>query len=276
MNRVEPVVAVFGHTADGYLAARVGDFGYIAIPSPDGLRVGTAWRLSRPIEQWTTADIQGAEAIVADVTAFRAHVAEVVKHRRQLQALGRRDVRERISTPWGVAQSSEVYAEGVVFHSTASHGGFKLDQAPNAAMPTVLRVEGGWYEEDCEWAKVAVGIPALFTDHERRHADRILRDYYPDVWEAIHGRELTPGESHAKDRRRFLERHARDWVVVSAIASKTREGFIECVASLGGDGMSAPRRGFLVPAGEYRSGPHGFVIDEARHEAWDGPSSFGD
>ncbi len=274
MSRVEPVVAVFGRSADGHLAARVDDLAYVAIPSRDGLRVGTAWRLTRPMERWTAADIHGTEAVVADEATFRAHVGEVVEHRRQLQALGRRGGRERISTPWGMAQSSEVYADGVVFHSTASHGGFKLDRARNAAMPAMLRVVGGWYEEDCEWAKVAVGLPALFTDHERRHADRTLRDYYPEAWEAIHGRELASGESYAKDRQSFHERHAKDWVVVSAITSKTREGFVECVASRGGGGLTTPRRSFLVRTSEYRSGLHGFVIDEARHEAWDGPSSF--
>ncbi len=31
-----------------------------------------------------------------------------------------------IRTPWGKAQTTEVLAEGIVFYSTASHGGFKL------------------------------------------------------------------------------------------------------------------------------------------------------
>src|SRR3546814_21104401 len=86
------------------------------------------------------------------------------------RSLVRRGFRQRLSTPWGLAQSSEIYANGVVFHSTASHGGIKLDRARNMAMPGVLRVAGGWYEEDCEWAKVAIGFPDLFTDYERCHA----------------------------------------------------------------------------------------------------------
>src|SRR3546814_19894645 len=85
---------------------------------------------------------------------------ENAQHRRQLRTLGRREVRQRLSTPWGLAQSSEIYANGVVFHSTASHGGIKLDRARNMAMPGVLRVAGGWSEEDCEWAKVAIGFPS--------------------------------------------------------------------------------------------------------------------
>src|SRR3546814_2748636 len=68
------------------------------------------------------------------------------------------------------------------------------------AMPGVLRVAGGWYEEDCEWAKVAIGFPDLFTDYERCHADRTLRDYYPECWEADHGRaqSKTTGDGRFK------------------------------------------------------------------------------
>lgn len=274
MSTDDVIAAVFGRSADGHLAARVEDIAFIAIPVKDGFKIATGWRLARPIDQWTTADAFGASAIVADEGGFRAHVEENAEHRRQLRTLGRREVRQGLSTPWGMAQSSEIYADGVVFHSTASHGGIKLDRARNAAMPAVLRVAGGWYEEDCGWAKVAIGLPDLFTDYERRHADRTLRDYYPECWEAVHGRALEPGESFANDRRLFREAHAQDWVVVSAITSKERPGFVDCVATLGGDGRASPHRRFLVPEDEYRAGPHGFVIDERQHRAWDGPTAI--
>src|SRR3546814_9444548 len=107
-----------------------------------------------------------------------------------------------------------------------------------------------------------------------RHADRTLRDYYPECWEAVHGRALEPGESFANDRRLFRDAHAQDWVVVSAITSKERPGFVDCVATLGGDGRASSHRRFLVPEDEYRAGPHGFVIDERPHWAWDGPTAI--
>ena len=66
----------------------------------------------------------------------------------------------------------------------------------------------GWYEEDCAWAAVAQAFPELFTEYEWRCADRTIRDWYPDAWEAIHGRPLRPGESHEKDRRNFERDHA--------------------------------------------------------------------
>lgn len=74
-----------------------------------------------------------------------------------------------VHTPWGTAQHSERYAEGVIFYSTASHGGFHLDEKKLAEMPTALRAikpyaGEGWYEEDEDWTIVALAFPELFTD----------------------------------------------------------------------------------------------------------------
>jgi hypothetical protein len=48
---------------------------------------------------------------------------------------------------------------------------------------------------------------------------------------------------------------------------------VECVATLGGERRGKERR-FLVSDAEYDPGRHGFVIDPARHETYDGPSRF--
>ena len=48
----------------------------------------------------------------------------------------------------------------------------------------------------------------------------------------------------------------------------------ECVATLGGDRRAAEQRRDLVPSDEYRPGRFGFVIDDARHRLYDGPSNF--
>jgi len=158
-----------------------------------------------------------------------------------------------------------MYGEGIVFYSTPSHGGFKLDEVRNALVPEALRNADGWYEEDCEWAKVAVSFPALFTDRERRQADDTIRNEWPDYWEPLRGRTLEPGESWAKDRRRFHEAHAADWIVLSASRSKEHPGMVECFAALGGNRQVGKRRCFLVPSDEYVVGRFGFVIDETRH-----------
>jgi len=273
MNAAAPIAAVYGRTADDYLAALVGDLAHLAVPVADGLRIQYGWRPNRPIAKWTRADFHGGIGTVQNEAGFRAYVEDYVQHCREKQALGRtREPGNGVWTPWGMSQGSEVYADGVAFHSTASHGGFRLDEARRAAMLPALRVEGGWYEEDCEWAKVALAFPELFTTRERRMAEKTLRHDFPDCWEAVHGRLLAPGESFDKDRRLFEEAHAQDWIVISASQSQGSPGVVECVAALGGKRDRRPYRGFLVPNDEYRSGPHGFVIDEARHKSWELPT----
>ncbi len=226
------------------------------------------------MEEWSRGDFYGHGGELADEAAFRASVHENAEHQRERAALGRREIRTGANTPWGASQCATVYADGVVSHSTAGHGGFHLDAAHNAKVHPALRARGGWYEEDCAWAAVAQALPELFTDYERRCADRTIRDWYPDAWETIHGRPLLPGESHEKDRQAFERDHASDWIVISAIRSDHHRGMTECVATLGGDRRAAEQRRYLVPSDEYHVGRFGFVINVARHQLYAGPSNF--
>ena len=72
------------------------------------------------------------------------------------------------STPWGPAQSAQTLATGIVNYSTAGHGGISLTAERIAQMPTALRevmpcAGEGWYEEDEDWALVALSFPAFFS-----------------------------------------------------------------------------------------------------------------
>ena len=240
----------------------------------DRYYLASAWRLSRPMEEWSRADFYGHGGELTDEAAFHARVYENAEHQRQRAALGRREIRTGANTPWGGSQCATLYAHGVVSHSTAGHGGFHLDAAHNTKVHPALRARGGWYEEDCAWAAVAQALPELFTDYERRCADQTIRDWYPDAWETIHSRQLLPGESHEKDRRAFERDHASDWIVISAIRSDHHRGMTECVATLGGDRRAAEQRRYLVASDEYQIGQFGFVINEARHQLYGGPSNF--
>ena len=64
-------------------------------------------------------------------------------------------MKEGSYTLWGKAQCVAELAPGAWLVSTASHGGIKLDRKRNAAVPRGARQEGGWYEEDCQWAIAA-------------------------------------------------------------------------------------------------------------------------
>jgi hypothetical protein len=270
-----PIKASFHRTDEGRLAARVADNAFLALPAEgESFRVAYASSLVSPPERWTRRDFYGVGPLVEGEAGFRSHVEERAKHYRQLQALCRRDVGMRAETPWGTAQQSRIYSEGVIAHSTAGHGGFHLDPTRNAFVDARWRNAEGWYEEDSEWAIVAATFPELFTTSERAAANDTLRHSEPDAYEAIFGVVLAPGQSRVKDERAFKRHNAADWIVVAAINSSHELGLVECIATLGGDRSSRNERRYLVPSAEYEIGPFGFVIDPIRHAAYDGQSDF--
>lgn len=266
----------FRRSADGLTVARIGDAANAMIQTADGRHfLGSGWRLSKPLSDWKRSDFCGNGGEVSDEAASRVLVLEQADDQGEKAALGRQEFHAHANTPWGPSQGAVRYGEGVVFHSTSGHGGFYLSVDRNARVHPLLRNPGGWYEEDAAWAAVATAWPNLFTGLERRQADETLRHSWPDAWEAIHCRALRPGESRRRDGEAFARDHATDWVVISAIHSDQHRGFTEVIATRGGrcDPKSEERR-FLVPSGEYKAGAFGFVIDEARHAVYDGPSSF--
>lgn len=270
--------ALFGRSAEGFPVALVGDNAFAMLPGRDGRHyLATGWRLARPIADWTRSDFYGHAGDLADEAAFRSRVEENALHQQQRVALGRRDIASRAHTPWGPSQGATVYADGVICHSTAGHGGFHLDPARNRKVHPMLRAADGFYEEDCCWAAVAQAFPDLFTDLEKAAADQTLRDDQPNAWEHIHGKVLDAGQSVEKDRRAFHRRHGADWIVVSAIFCDHEPGFTEVVATVGGDRTTKQdTRRYLVPSAEYGTsgGRFGFVIDGYRHRLYEGPSSF--
>lgn len=264
MNPAPLVPATYGRTVDGDLAALVDDTAYAAIPGRSGLRIANRWRLRKPMSDWRRDDFHGAIAVVADALGFHDLIAELVQHREELLRLDRKRGNGKVATPWGQSQSSEVYADGVVFHSTASHGGFKLDRAHNARMPAALRVAGAGMRKIVNGRRSRRDSP-ISSPPMNGVMQKTLRDYYPNCWEAIHDRFLAPGESVENDRRLFGEKHRHDWVVVSAIRSTEHPEMTDCIARLGGRRDHGDERRFLVPSDEYAAGRFGFVIDEARH-----------
>ncbi len=266
----------FGRSADGMPVALVGDTAFGMAPAlGDRYFLVTAWRLRKPMAEWVRDDFYGHSGELADESAFRARVLENAEHQREKRALGRREIHSRASTPWGPSQGATLYAEGVTCHSTAGHGGFHLSAERNRKVHPLLRAAGGWYEEDECWAIVALTYPHLFTAFERKHAERTIKDSWPDVWEKIFGTILEPGESRTKDRRAFEREHAQDWIVRSAITSSHQKGFVECIATIDGKFRAGTEeRRFLVPSAEYDMGRFGFVIDPDRHAVYSGPSDF--
>ncbi|SCX31549.1 DUF7007 domain-containing protein [Agrobacterium rosae] len=267
----------FATSADGLPVARIGDLVLAMVFSPSGFSyLGRAGAVRRPLAELTRADFIGHDGRIADEAEFRSRVAETAGHKRDLASLNRVGTRTSASTPWGVSHMAVIYADGVVSHMTSCHGGFRLSTDRNAKVHPLLRKDTPWYEEDCEWAIVAVTFPDLFTTYERSMAEKTVRNKWPDAWEMIYGCVLAEGESWAKDRRAFDQCHRNNFVVTSAILSGQNAGMTEVVAVINGDRKPGNHgRRFLVPSEEYAGrGRFGFVIDHARHVEYDGPSSF--
>ncbi len=193
---------------------------------------------------------------------------------------------ERISTatqtPWGRPQSLQNVASGIWDISTQGHGGFKLSRARNRHIPASARKRGGWYEEDVEWAIVAMIYRDEFRaylhrcGHQADHVERMMtgaaicvRGAMPDTYESITGIEVRPGESTSRDEAQFHELHKNDWIVVSARKCSEDQSLVRCSARVGGRD-SAPNtetRTFLIEAEQYAARSRfGFVVDPRVHE----------
>ena len=100
----------------------------------------------------------------------------------------------KTKTPWGVAQTVKVIAPGIVFYSTATHGGYYLDEKTNERMPDFIKAatfgqQGfqGWYEEDLDWAFVVLVFQENFDLQKRELAAESVKQYASDVWNSLQG-----------------------------------------------------------------------------------------
>lgn len=82
----------------------------------------------------------------------------------------------RFASPWGTADSAEELVPGIVHVSTPSHGGYWISPARFAEMPKAIQATPTfagcpqWYEEDCDWALVALAFPRLFSPRQLKAA----------------------------------------------------------------------------------------------------------
>lgn len=102
-------------------------------------------------------------------------------------------------TPWGYSQSATRIARGIMHYSTASHGGYHVSPTRLTAMGPLAEspfAGAGWFEEDCDWARVALAFPDEFmsaapnADRENvmRAARHTLEMYRPNLlarWDAF-------------------------------------------------------------------------------------------
>lgn len=89
-------------------------------------------------------------------------------------------------TRWGEAQAAQRYGRGIVCYQTAGHGGFHLSAGRNALVHEAWRDEEGWYEEDCDWAIVAVTFPQFFHQEVVEEAHRCAQRWHAEEYAIVH------------------------------------------------------------------------------------------
>ena len=81
-------------------------------------------------------------------------------------------------TPWGEPHEAKSIAPGIVWYSTASHGGYWVSQErwkempePYGSVPTFAGEN--WYEEDCDWCLVYLSFPEVFRECDKYFTENI-------------------------------------------------------------------------------------------------------
>ena len=112
-------------------------------------------------------------------------------------------------TPWGPSQHTTEEAPGVVWVSTASHGGYRVTEAVAKLMHPAMRGIGErmygylWFEEDCAWSAVGLSFPGLeesgnLSEGMAEQAKDTCINWYPDQWEAFTGETIPDGGSYIR------------------------------------------------------------------------------
>lgn len=171
-------------------------------------------------------------------------------------------------TPWGKADSIREKVPGLFEVSTPGHGGYKLDRKLNAKIHPAWRKKGGWYEEDCEWAIVALTLGPVggFTEGTQADARSTCRNYFPDQYEEVFGVKVTAEQSHIVRERKEKKLHAgklQSFAAWGDWAKNVPAGMVGLCAKVDGRGGSGPERFFLLPAEDYKVPYRGvFVIPD--------------
>lgn len=89
--------------------------------------------------------------------------------------------KKRVYTPWGDSQHAETTADGIVFHTTAGHGGVYLSDERHKELQAKFKfptfAKGQWYEEDCDVAAVVIAFPEVFGPEKWNRALEAARSF---------------------------------------------------------------------------------------------------
>jgi hypothetical protein len=171
-------------------------------------------------------------------------------------------------TPWGMSDGQKTLAPGIISYSTPGHGGIHVEDKLNLKIHTKFRNADGWYEEDCEWAKVAFTFPYAFKPSHVLAAKETLVNWLPHEYEVVTGIKVNPVESSTLRKEIWENEHKNHLKVVCAVGDwhdNVPKGMVG-VTMRGGKvrengTYTGPERYFLVPENEYT---HPFAIEDER------------
>lgn len=126
-----------------------------------------------------------------------------------------------VPTPWGPAQTARTIADGIVVYSIASHGGIHLSDERLAQMPPLLAAMPpfaghGWYEEDCDWAIVALAFPDYFSPMQLWRA---ANTFHRGSTCAAQYLQSDVGRNARERVQRFIEENKAKWTPSSCSSS---------------------------------------------------------
>jgi len=173
---------------------------------------------------------------------------------------------QKMHTPWGQADYHEfLNAENTIVNvGTSSHGGIGVHIS--LPMPEYLDCETTgqwrWYEEDIDWAKVALAYPQAFTPQAIESAKLTILNWHPKIYEKHFGHKPTAAESFKvaeEENDKRLINHYRvhggfgDW------AWDVPKGYVYATGYRKSDNSNA---GFLVPSDVYNENPSRLILDD--------------
>jgi hypothetical protein len=190
-------------------------------------------------------------------------------------------------SPWGKIQNKLDIAAGIKFVSTAGHGGLMIsEKLAIKNLPQIALKEGilysGYYcfEEDCAYAipVFIMDIP-LLPNANHSIAEKTVKNWYPDIYEAFTKIKLNLEDSWMLRKRKHIE-DIKDKMVAVA-ASSTTNNMVIVTACKGGRDENGNYKGkcfeYLVSSEDYsRRSKYeftDFIFDHGDYECLSLPST---
>ena len=163
-----------------------------------------------------------------------------------------------MNTPWGPADGiSYLNDERTIIRvHTSSHGGIgvRCDVPMPPHFPCGLDGDNWrWYEEDQEWCFPATAYPACFKPDAVQIAKDLMRNWYPDAFEAHFAEKVTSSNSAARRRDELNSRLHGNYRVKACWSDSCWNVPTGQVLALGVRASDGDEATFLVPKPDYKA-----------------------